>query len=263
MAVREGGAFEHEGFNLHAKVRIASDDDLGRERLCRYGARPPFGPPRPSGRRSAAGPRSRSDDTRRRRTRRRVRVESEPCQPPGLSGVVRHLDVINRSTFPLWLRFVLRAIRQLRSLRLLVGPGALLLLLADRTTNEEDRSRRHDGELPFVPPDVDEMRPLLWSSRIVLAVRQLRGWRWRSTPGSSRERNQPRNTVSIRSHRTALRSGDRRDRRRRRFGRLYGVCCARSGVARSPDPDAAARAPRVATRAWIVSQDTKRATCVC
>src|SRR5581483_180296 len=33
-------AASHEGFNLHAGVRIAADDDLGRERLCRYGARP-------------------------------------------------------------------------------------------------------------------------------------------------------------------------------------------------------------------------------
>ncbi len=33
---------EHEGFNLHAGVRIAAGDDLGRERLWRYGARPAF-----------------------------------------------------------------------------------------------------------------------------------------------------------------------------------------------------------------------------
>jgi hypothetical protein len=33
-------AAEHEGFNLHAGVRIAAGDDLGRERLMRYGARP-------------------------------------------------------------------------------------------------------------------------------------------------------------------------------------------------------------------------------
>ena len=39
---RDGGAVEHEGFNLHASVRIAAEDDCGRERLCRYGARPPF-----------------------------------------------------------------------------------------------------------------------------------------------------------------------------------------------------------------------------
>ena len=39
---REGGAVDHEGFNLHASVRIAAEDDVGRERLCRYGARPPF-----------------------------------------------------------------------------------------------------------------------------------------------------------------------------------------------------------------------------
>ena len=41
---REAGkvrfAAEHEGFNLHAGVRIAAGDDLGRERLARYGARP-------------------------------------------------------------------------------------------------------------------------------------------------------------------------------------------------------------------------------
>ncbi len=33
-------AAEHEGFNLHAGVHIAAGDDLGRERLCRYGLRP-------------------------------------------------------------------------------------------------------------------------------------------------------------------------------------------------------------------------------
>jgi hypothetical protein len=33
-------AAAHEGFDLHAGVRIAAGDDLGRERLCRYGARP-------------------------------------------------------------------------------------------------------------------------------------------------------------------------------------------------------------------------------
>jgi hypothetical protein len=31
---------QHEGFNLHAGVRIGAGDDLGRERLCRYAARP-------------------------------------------------------------------------------------------------------------------------------------------------------------------------------------------------------------------------------
>ena len=36
------GAVEHDGFNLHASVVIAADDDLGRERLMRYGARPPL-----------------------------------------------------------------------------------------------------------------------------------------------------------------------------------------------------------------------------
>ncbi len=34
--------FERDGFNVHAGVRIAAGDDLGRERLCRYGARPPL-----------------------------------------------------------------------------------------------------------------------------------------------------------------------------------------------------------------------------
>jgi len=33
---------EHEGWNLHAGVHIAAGDDLGRERLLRYGARPAF-----------------------------------------------------------------------------------------------------------------------------------------------------------------------------------------------------------------------------
>jgi hypothetical protein len=35
-------AVEYEGFNLEAGVTIAGDDDLGRERLMRYGARPPL-----------------------------------------------------------------------------------------------------------------------------------------------------------------------------------------------------------------------------
>jgi hypothetical protein len=34
------GAVEFHGFNLQASVRIVGDDDLGRERLLRYGARP-------------------------------------------------------------------------------------------------------------------------------------------------------------------------------------------------------------------------------
>lgn len=33
-------AAEHEGFNLHAGVHIAAGDDMGRERLFRYGSRP-------------------------------------------------------------------------------------------------------------------------------------------------------------------------------------------------------------------------------
>jgi hypothetical protein len=35
-------AVEHDGFNLHAGVRIERGDDVGRERLVRYGARPPL-----------------------------------------------------------------------------------------------------------------------------------------------------------------------------------------------------------------------------
>jgi hypothetical protein len=35
-------AVELDGFNLHAGVRIEAGDDLGRERLARYGARPPI-----------------------------------------------------------------------------------------------------------------------------------------------------------------------------------------------------------------------------
>ena len=36
------GSVEHDGFNLHASVAVAAGDDLGRERLMRYGARPPL-----------------------------------------------------------------------------------------------------------------------------------------------------------------------------------------------------------------------------
>lgn len=36
------GAVELDGFNLHASVAIAADDDQSRERLMRYGARPPL-----------------------------------------------------------------------------------------------------------------------------------------------------------------------------------------------------------------------------
>jgi hypothetical protein len=35
-------AAEHQGFNLHAGVRIGAGDDLGRERLARYALRPPL-----------------------------------------------------------------------------------------------------------------------------------------------------------------------------------------------------------------------------
>jgi hypothetical protein len=37
--LREDAVTRH-GFNLHASITIAADDDLGRERLCRYGLRP-------------------------------------------------------------------------------------------------------------------------------------------------------------------------------------------------------------------------------
>jgi hypothetical protein len=36
----EQNAVERDGFNVHATVVVAADDDLGRERLMRYGARP-------------------------------------------------------------------------------------------------------------------------------------------------------------------------------------------------------------------------------
>jgi hypothetical protein len=39
---RSAPALERHGFNVHAGVSIAGGDDLGRERLCRYGARPPL-----------------------------------------------------------------------------------------------------------------------------------------------------------------------------------------------------------------------------
>ena len=38
----EQNAVERDGFNVHARVVVAADDDLGRERLMRYGARPPL-----------------------------------------------------------------------------------------------------------------------------------------------------------------------------------------------------------------------------
>ena len=62
-------AVETHGFNVHAGVRIARDDDLAREKLCRYGARPPFAMDRirrlPGGRiayqtKAATGQRARS-----------------------------------------------------------------------------------------------------------------------------------------------------------------------------------------------------------
>jgi len=39
---KTGVAVEQDGFNLHAGVRIEAGDDMGRERLCRYAARPPL-----------------------------------------------------------------------------------------------------------------------------------------------------------------------------------------------------------------------------
>ena len=39
--VRDEAVTRH-GFNLHASLTIDAHDDLGRERLCRYGLRPPF-----------------------------------------------------------------------------------------------------------------------------------------------------------------------------------------------------------------------------
>ena len=39
---RTTDAVELDGFNLHASVAIAADDDVGRERFMRYGARPPI-----------------------------------------------------------------------------------------------------------------------------------------------------------------------------------------------------------------------------
>jgi hypothetical protein len=35
-------ALTHLGFHLHASLTLRADDDRGRERLCRYGLRPPF-----------------------------------------------------------------------------------------------------------------------------------------------------------------------------------------------------------------------------
>ena len=41
-ARKSGNVVTHLGFNLHAAGTITAHDDMGRERLCRYGARPPF-----------------------------------------------------------------------------------------------------------------------------------------------------------------------------------------------------------------------------
>ncbi len=42
LAKEQKLACDHEGFNLHADVRVEADDEHGREALLRYGARPPF-----------------------------------------------------------------------------------------------------------------------------------------------------------------------------------------------------------------------------
>jgi len=42
VSSHDESAIEYDGFNLHASVAIAADDDVGRERLQRYGARPPL-----------------------------------------------------------------------------------------------------------------------------------------------------------------------------------------------------------------------------
>ena len=42
VAGKPAVAVERDGFNLHAGVRIECGDDVGRERLVRYGARPPL-----------------------------------------------------------------------------------------------------------------------------------------------------------------------------------------------------------------------------
>ena len=39
---RPSAAIDRDGFNLHAGVRIEAGDDVGREKLCRYAARPPL-----------------------------------------------------------------------------------------------------------------------------------------------------------------------------------------------------------------------------
>ncbi len=39
---RDRDAVTHDRFNVHASVTMAAEDDLGRERLCRYITRPPF-----------------------------------------------------------------------------------------------------------------------------------------------------------------------------------------------------------------------------
>jgi len=53
---RVTNAVVHEGFNLHASVHLAADDDLGRERLARYLSRPAFSLARLRVRRAATSP---------------------------------------------------------------------------------------------------------------------------------------------------------------------------------------------------------------
>ena len=55
---RLGDVVAHLGFNLHASVTIAAQDDQGRERLCRYGARPPSRSPGCASSRTATFPTS-------------------------------------------------------------------------------------------------------------------------------------------------------------------------------------------------------------
>jgi len=71
-------AVTHHGFNLHAGVTVAAAADVGRERLCRYGLRPPFTLSRfrPSGAQEErhAFPSPRIDEQTKRRVGCHVRV---------------------------------------------------------------------------------------------------------------------------------------------------------------------------------------------
>ncbi len=82
-ATLDGSAVDKDGYNLEATVRIAADDDFGREHLLRYGARPPMSLARlielPSGK---LGYRIKQLRNGRSKLRVMTRSSSSPASPP-------------------------------------------------------------------------------------------------------------------------------------------------------------------------------------